>query len=126
MQSSNNVHQLHILEAFPGDEGEYKCVVTNPAGAISTSAFLKVERKFYKLFKTCLKLVIIPTEFGHLGEFKTKLSDREAAKGESVTFEVEITGEPLPEIQWVKDGKVLVASEEFHVSFFYFFYTGNF
>jgi hypothetical protein len=46
MQSSNNVHQLRILEAFPEDEGEYKCVVTNPAGAISTSAFLKVERKF--------------------------------------------------------------------------------
>ena len=46
MRSVNNVHELFILEAFPEDEGEYKCVVTNPAGATSTAAFLKIERKF--------------------------------------------------------------------------------
>jgi hypothetical protein len=35
---------LHILEAFPEDEGQYKCLVVNPAGQTSTSAFLKIER----------------------------------------------------------------------------------
>jgi titin len=45
MQSNNNKHQLLILEAFPEDEGQYKCVVKNPAGQITTSAFLKIERK---------------------------------------------------------------------------------
>ena len=45
MKSSNLKHQLSILEAFPEDEGRYRCVVTNPAGHINTSAFLKIERK---------------------------------------------------------------------------------
>lgn len=46
MKSDNNIHTLFILEAFPEDVGEYKCVVTNPAGTTSSTAFLKVERKY--------------------------------------------------------------------------------
>jgi titin len=45
MQSIENRHTLFILEAFPEDEGQYKCVVSNPAGHTSTSAYLKIERK---------------------------------------------------------------------------------
>lgn len=45
MQTTNNRHVLNILEAFPEDEGLYKCVVTNPAGYTSTSAYLKIDRK---------------------------------------------------------------------------------
>ena len=48
MQSDGNNHQLNILEAFPEDEGQYKCVVKNPAGQITTSAFLKIERELPK------------------------------------------------------------------------------
>jgi len=45
MSSTNTTHELNILEAFPEDEGQYKCVVTNPAGYTSTSAHLKIIRK---------------------------------------------------------------------------------
>jgi hypothetical protein len=44
MQSNQTTHSLNILEAFPEDEGVYKCTVKNPAGQVSTSAFLKIER----------------------------------------------------------------------------------
>jgi hypothetical protein len=44
MATKNDDHSLTILEAFPEDEGLYKCVVTNPAGHTSTSAYLKIER----------------------------------------------------------------------------------
>ncbi len=45
MQTINtNKHELTILEAFPEDEGQYKCLVTNPAGSTSSSAFLKIIR----------------------------------------------------------------------------------
>lgn len=47
MKTVENTHTLTILEAFPEDEGEYKCVVTNPAGSTSTAAYLKIERKLF-------------------------------------------------------------------------------
>jgi hypothetical protein len=50
MQSMGKRQILNILEAFPEDEGLYKCLVTNPAGQTSTSAYLKIERKFRILF----------------------------------------------------------------------------
>jgi hypothetical protein len=45
MQSLGNKQILHILEAFPEDEGVYKCLVVNPAGQTNTSGFLKIERE---------------------------------------------------------------------------------
>lgn len=44
MQTTGDKHILNILEAFPEDEGLYKCLVTNPAGKTSSSAYLKIER----------------------------------------------------------------------------------
>lgn len=49
MQSTENKHVLTILEAFPEDEGLYKCLITNPAGHTSTSGYLKIERMFFML-----------------------------------------------------------------------------
>jgi hypothetical protein len=51
MKSGDDVHELMILEAFPEDEGEYKCLVTNPAGLACTTAFLKVQRKCLFILK---------------------------------------------------------------------------
>lgn len=44
MTSNKTTHCLNILEAFPEDEGVYKCVAKNPAGQVSTTAHLKIER----------------------------------------------------------------------------------
>lgn len=33
---------LRISEAFPEDEGVYKCIAKNPAGEVTTSANLRV------------------------------------------------------------------------------------
>lgn len=44
MVTNGDKHELKILEAFAEDEGQYKCVVTNPAGKTSTSAYLKIIR----------------------------------------------------------------------------------
>ena len=50
MQTNGDKHVLNILEAFPEDEGLYKCMVTNPAGKTSTSAYLKIIRMFFYFF----------------------------------------------------------------------------
>ena len=42
MQKEGDWCTLRITEAFPEDEGPYKCVATNPGGSVSTTANLKV------------------------------------------------------------------------------------
>lgn len=46
MSVENDTYTLRISEAFPEDEGEYKCVATNSAGTASTTAHLTVVGKF--------------------------------------------------------------------------------
>ncbi len=48
MVSNGDRHVLNILEAFPEDEGQFKCVVKNPAGQVTTAAFLKIQRKIFE------------------------------------------------------------------------------
>ena len=43
-KSDGTKHQLFILEAYPEDEGLYKCVVSNPVGTTATTARLIVDR----------------------------------------------------------------------------------
>ena len=42
MLKDGETYTLKISEAFPEDEGPYKCVVSNPAGKVTLSANLKV------------------------------------------------------------------------------------
>lgn len=42
MQKDNDVYSLRISEAFPEDEGVYKCVAKNSAGEVITTANLRV------------------------------------------------------------------------------------
>lgn len=42
MQKDGDLCTLRISEAFPEDEGVYKCIAKNPAGDVTTSANLRV------------------------------------------------------------------------------------
>jgi hypothetical protein len=42
MHKEGDLCTLRISEAFPEDEGVYKCIAKNPAGEVTTSANLKV------------------------------------------------------------------------------------
>lgn len=46
MQKDGDLCTLKITEAFPEDEGVYKCIAKNPAGDVTTSANLRVLGKF--------------------------------------------------------------------------------
>lgn len=100
MIKDGDVCTLRISEAFPEDEGVYKCVATSPVGTISTQANLKVlapdsQDILSKL--TPMKDVIVPE--GSPAQFKT-----------SVT-----AGKPKPSIQWLRDGFLIPESPDFQV-----------
>lgn len=46
MGHERDTFTLKISEAFPEDEGVYKCTATNSLGRITTSGRLQVIRKF--------------------------------------------------------------------------------
>lgn len=49
MQKDGDLCTLRISEAFPEDEGVYKCIAKNPAGDVTTSANLRVLGKKFSI-----------------------------------------------------------------------------
>jgi hypothetical protein len=129
MQSNQTTHSLNILEAFPEDEGVYKCTVKNPAGQVSTSAFLKIERiiSFFFIFpKLFFKLFNINTkETSQIPEFITTINDTEVECDAPTEFSAEIKPDPLTNVEWSRDGVVIKENPNHHVknlkSIFYIF-----
>lgn len=94
-----NKHSLMILEAFPEDEGMYKCVVTNPAGYTSSSAFLKIEQN-----------ALMPS-------FVKTMNDYETDENLPAEFNVEVKGDPLPNVEWSQNGNVIKQGVNFTVTY---------
>jgi len=97
MQSNQTTHSLSILEAFPEDEGVYKCTVKNPAGQVSTSAFLKIEQT------------------AQIPEFIKTINDTEVESDAPTEFSAEIKPNPLTNIEWSRDGVVIKENPNHHM-----------
>lgn len=91
---------LKISEAFPEDEGVYKCVATNPAGTVSTTANLKVLAPETQ--------DVLPT--------LTPMKDVTVMEGSPAQFKTQVSGKPKPTIQWLRDGFLIPESPDFQVS----------
>lgn len=77
-------HKLLIRVADEGTAGTYKCVASNDDGESETSAEVTVSSK---------------------PEFMQGLEDRESLEGESISMDVVISGNPVPDVVWLRDGK---------------------
>ncbi|XP_067124006.1 muscle M-line assembly protein unc-89-like, partial [Centruroides vittatus] len=93
---SDNYYSLTIKDVTLEDEGNYVCKAVNEKGEASTSATLTVEE---------------PTEPVIKG-----MKDLEVSLSSPGKFEVEITGVPAPEVQWLKDDKSLHESNNIVIS----------
>ncbi|KAM4629779.1 hemicentin-1 [Polymixia lowei] len=80
---------LRLMHARVEDAGRYTCIVSNSAGE---------ERKNFDLD------ILVPPRIVDEGTvLDTKVKDKH-----NITLTCEATGNPVPEIKWLKDGQVLV------------------
>uniref|UniRef100_A0A8C3TT96 Hemicentin-1 n=1 Tax=Catharus ustulatus TaxID=91951 RepID=A0A8C3TT96_CATUS len=80
---------LRLSPVAVADEGHYTCVVTNAAG--------EARKDFY------LSVLVPP---GIVGE--NALEDVKVKEKHGVTLVCEVTGNPMPQVTWLKDGQALV------------------
>ncbi|XP_031431207.1 LOW QUALITY PROTEIN: hemicentin-1 [Clupea harengus] len=87
---------LRLMHAAVEDAGRYTCIVSNPAGE---------ERMNFDLD------ILVPPSIVKGGTVEdVKVKDRQ-----NVTLACEVTGNPLPEITWLKDGLPLVSDRRHQV-----------
>ncbi|GLH07319.1 LOW QUALITY PROTEIN: Titin [Gryllus bimaculatus] len=99
MQKDGDIYTLHISEAFPEDEGMYKCVASNTAGSVTTSAELKVLAPSTQEITPSLapmRDVIVP-------------------EGNPAQFRTQVSGKPQPNIQWFREGALIPQSADFQM-----------
>ncbi|XP_014485703.1 PREDICTED: titin [Dinoponera quadriceps] len=100
MQKEGDLCTLRISEAFPEDEGVYKCIAKNPAGEVTTSANLRV---------------LAPDTADVLPKL-TPLKDQIVMEGQPAQFKTQVSpAKPKPTIQWYREGALIPQSPDFQM-----------
>lgn len=100
MLKEGDYYTLKISEAFPEDEGVYKCVATNQAGTITAQSTLKVSAPDTQEALPSL----------------TPMKDVTVLEGSPAQFKTTVTGKPRPTIQWLREGFLIPESPDFQVN----------
>ncbi|XP_039213555.1 hemicentin-1 isoform X2 [Crotalus tigris] len=87
---------LRLMQVKMEDAGHYICVVNNIAGE---------DRKNFELS------VLVPPSI--VGE--NKLEDVKVKEGHGITLTCEVTGNPIPEITWLKDGQTFLQDDGYQL-----------
>ncbi|XP_072152903.1 coiled-coil domain-containing protein 141 isoform X3 [Bemisia tabaci] len=95
---------LTIEETFAEDSAQFTCVATNEAGSVSTSAVLSVTE--------------VPSD-EHISapEFVKPLQNTVTKEGEELELSCQVTGNPLPTVQWYKDDVCIDNSSDYVISY---------
>lgn len=100
---------LRISEAFPEDEGTYKCTATNSAGKVVSTATLTVS---------------VPESAEPLPKL-TPLKDVTVFEGAPAQFKTQITSKVKPSIQWLREGALIPETPDFQVGTLFFNYPNE-
>lgn len=104
MMRDGEYYSLRVSEAFPEDEGTYKCVLSNTTGEVSTSGVLKV---------------LPPGQQAALPKL-TPLKDLTVEEGSPAQFKTTITSTTKDyKVQWYREGALIPISPDFQVSFYF-------
>lgn len=102
MSREGEHYSLRISEAFPEDEGTYKCVVGNQIGKAETKSVLKVKAP---------EAQDGPPKI-------TALKDVNVSEGMPAQFKTTVIGKAQPtQVQWYREGALIPETPDFQVSF---------
>ena len=100
MNKEREYYSLKISEAFPEDEGTYKCVMKNTAGESSTSA----------------KLSVMAPEVQDALPKLSPLKDIHTTEGTPAKFTTTHNSKSKISVQWLREGMLIPESPDFQVS----------
>lgn len=100
MAKEGDVFSLRISEAFPEDEGTYKCVASNPGGQVTLSGTLSV----------------LAPDSQEIAPTLSRMADVTVLEGSPAQFRTQVTGKPTPTLQWFREGALIPQSPDFQVS----------
>lgn len=101
MVREGEYYSLRVSEAFPEDEGTYKCELANALGKITTSANLRVMApETQESLPTLTPMKDIIVEEGNPAQFKTTISGKTKATN----------------VQWFRESALIPESPDFQVS----------
>lgn len=100
MSKEGDVFSLRISEAFPEDEGVYKCVASNPGGQVTLSSSLSV----------------LAPDSQEVAPTISRMADVTVLEGSPAQFRTQVTGKPTPTVQWFREGALIPSSPDFQVS----------
>ncbi|CAG9864548.1 unnamed protein product [Phyllotreta striolata] len=95
---------LTIEETFAEDSARYTCRASNPAGEDETSAVLSVKESE-------------PEEVLQAPSFSKPLQPGQAKEGTGFQFECLVDGNPLPTVQWFKNGECIDNSPDYSITY---------
>ncbi|XP_059503813.1 hemicentin-1 isoform X2 [Stegostoma tigrinum] len=87
---------LRLMHPAVEDSGQYSCVVTNAAGEVS------------KIFN--LDVLVPPSIMN-----EDKMEDMKIKENHSITFTCDVSGNPVPQIKWMKDGQPLTEDQQHQI-----------
>lgn len=121
--NEGNEHILSIIQCKVHDEGDYSCVIHNEHGKTTSSSKLEVQGKkinsyFHNasLIESLLEPVSIDISLLKQDiynfylvspSFIREIRDITVEEGKCVQFDVEISGRPLPAVQWYHEETLL-------------------
>ena len=116
----DELFSLVIEDAKPSDSGEYECIAFNELGEVSCKGNLVVEETIIapEVAEDAESALSVPEDITIAPEFA---EEEESApiiveEGGDVTVSVNVKGQPIPEVEWSKDGKDLKASDRLEVA----------
>lgn len=95
---------LTIEETFTEDSAKYTCQARNAVGIAESSAILSVKEAE-------------PEEQLLAPSFVELLTPSTAKEGESFQFECKVQGNPLPTVQWYKNGECIDNSPDYVITY---------
>ncbi|EDO49552.1 predicted protein, partial [Nematostella vectensis] len=138
IRSRGNVYYLGILNLKPEDAGTYTCEAGNRIGAayrsfeVDVTATLKraehvllLSGRGSAMFMTTLLHIPLPflstvpkpKDKWSLPAFSSKLRPLETLEGEETKFVVNVSGEPIPTVEWFKDDTPIKHEDRFRTYF---------